>query len=91
MATFAARKAGEIAFNTNTVIAIELLAGAQGIDFLRPLKTSGTLEKYVAKIREVVPVFTEDRYFATDIENARQLAREGAFLDVGRGLLPSLS
>jgi len=91
MATFAARKAGEIAFNTNTVIAIELLAGAQGIDFLRPLKTSATLEKYVAKIREVVPAFTEDRYFATDIENARQLAREGAFLDVGRGLLPSLS
>ena len=90
MATFAARKAGEIAFNTNTVIAIELLAGAQGVDFLRPLKTSQTLEGYIGKLREVVPPFTEDRYFATDIENARQLAREGAFLDAGAGLLPSM-
>jgi len=91
MATYAARKAGEIAFNSNTVIAIELLAGSQGIDLLRPLKSSKAIEQYVAKIRKVVPVFTEDRYFADDIENARQLARAGAFLDAGRGLLPSLS
>ncbi len=90
MSTFAARKAGEIAFNTNTVIAIELLAAAQGVDLLRPLKSSDALEGYIAKIREVVPVFTEDRYFANDIENARQLARAGAFLDAGRKLLPSL-
>ncbi len=91
MATFAARKAGEIAANVNTVVAIELLAGAQGIDLLRPLKSSDRLEAYVAKIREVAPVFVKDRYFANDIENVRQLVTEGAFLDAGAGLLPSLS
>ena len=45
MATFAARRLGPMAENTRGVIAIELLAAAQGIDFRRPLGSSPALEK----------------------------------------------
>ncbi len=90
MATFAARKAGEIADNAASVVAIELLAGAQGIDLLRPLKTSDALERYHAALRAKVLKLTEDRYFADDMEAAKALVSEGAFLDAGAGLLPSV-
>ena len=40
MATFAARRLGEIADNVRGIVAIELIAAAQGLDFRRPLKTS---------------------------------------------------
>ena len=40
MAPIAARKAGQIARNAAGVVAVELIAAAQGIDFHAPLKTS---------------------------------------------------
>lgn len=72
MATFAARKLCTIAQNVETVIAIELLAAAQGIEFHRPLRTSEPLEILHAKIRELVPAYNEDRYFAPDIQKINQ-------------------
>src|SRR5580658_2178269 len=44
MATFAARRLRPMLENASGVIAIELLAAAQGIDFLRPLVTSAKLQ-----------------------------------------------
>lgn len=72
MATFAARKLCTIAQNVETVIAIELLAAAQGIEFHRPLRTSEPLEILHAKIRGLVPAYNEDRYFAPDIQKINQ-------------------
>ena len=43
MATFAARRLTPMAANTARIVAIELLAAAQGVDLRRPLKTSATL------------------------------------------------
>ncbi|HEX6073549.1 MAG TPA: histidine ammonia-lyase, partial [Sphingomicrobium sp.] len=40
MAPIAARKAGQVARNAAGVVAVELIAGAQGVDFHAPLKTS---------------------------------------------------
>jgi len=79
MATFAARRLLTMADNTNGIIAIELLAAAQGIDFRRPLKTSGPLEKLHQLIRGEIPFYAEDRYFAPDIAAMKSLIDSNAF------------
>lgn len=73
MATFAARKLTPVLDNVEGILAIEYLASAAGIDFLRPLKSSKTLEGFVAALRETVPPYTEDRFFAPDIKAARDI------------------
>jgi histidine ammonia-lyase len=79
MATFAARRLGDMADNTAGVVAIELLAAAQGIDFRRPRKSSAPLEEAHAMIRAVAPHLDGDRYLALDIEAVTPLVRGGAF------------
>ena len=78
MATFAARRLHEMAHNTATIVGIELLAAAQGIDFHRPLTSSPALEKIHSLLRAQVPVYGSDRFFAPDIEAAKQLVLDGA-------------
>jgi histidine ammonia-lyase len=77
MATFAARRLDDMAQNTAVIIGIELLAAAQGIDFHRPLKSSPHLEYVHAQLRAKVPFFDADRFFAPDIEAARQMVLGG--------------
>jgi histidine ammonia-lyase len=67
MAPLAARKACEIARNAAGVIAVELTAAAQGVDYHAPLKTSPKLQKVHAAVRELTPRFTADRYWASDM------------------------
>jgi len=67
MAPIAARKAGQIAKNTAGVIAAELIAAAQGVDYHAPLKTSPKLQAIHAKVREVTPHFRSDRYWAEEM------------------------
>lgn len=77
MATFAARRLGQMAHNTSVIVAIELLAAAQGIEFHRPLASSRYLEDVHARLRQRVAAFDEDRFFAPDIEAARLMVVEG--------------
>jgi len=77
MATFAGRRLREMAENTATIVAIELLAAAQGIDFHQPLATSDHLAKVHALLREKVAFFDKDRLFAPDIEAAKELVVTG--------------
>ncbi|HEU4844639.1 MAG TPA: histidine ammonia-lyase [Burkholderiaceae bacterium] len=77
MATFGARRLDDMANNTAVIVGIELLAAAQGIDFHRPLKTSPQLEHVHAQLRQKVPFFDADRFFAPDIEAARQMVLKG--------------
>ncbi|MGZ5032129.1 MAG: histidine ammonia-lyase [Usitatibacter sp.] len=88
MATFAARRLGDMADNTAGIVAIELLAAAQGIDFRRPRKTSETLEEAHAAIRRVAPHLDGDRFLALDIEAVTPLVREGMFVRFCPGLRP---
>ena len=87
MATFAARRLADMADNTAGVVAIELLAAAQGIDFRRPLASSPPLEEAHAMIRAVAPHLDGDRYLALDIEAVTPLVRSGAFVRFCPGLL----
>jgi histidine ammonia-lyase len=79
MATFAARKAVDVAVNVRRIIAIELLAACQGIDFRRPLRSSDRLESAHALLRDVVPHYDRDRYFAPDIAAADDLIANDVF------------
>ncbi len=91
MATFAARRLADMADNTEGVLAIELLAACQGLDFRKPLKSSEPLEQVRSEVRAEVPFYDKDRYFSKDIEAVRPLIREGIFNDLmTNGLLPSL-
>ena len=67
MAPIAARKAGQIARNAAGVIAVELMAAAEGIDYHAPLKTSPKLQQVHAAVRARSPHFTADRYWADEM------------------------
>ena len=88
MATFAARRLGDMADNTACIVAIELLAAAQGIDFRRPLQSSPPLEEAHAMVRRLAPHLDGDRYLALDIEAITPLVRDGAFAPFCPGLRP---
>jgi histidine ammonia-lyase len=82
MATFAARRLQDMNENTCGVLAIEWLASCQGLDFLAPLKTSAALESAKAILRDSVPFYDKDRYFAPDIEKAMAIIKRGDLLKV---------
>jgi histidine ammonia-lyase len=77
MATFAARRLQPMIDNVAHILGIELLAAAQGIDFLRPLRSSPALESAHALLREQCPAMMQDRYLAPDIAAASALVRGG--------------
>ncbi|MES2977358.1 MAG: histidine ammonia-lyase [Pseudomonadota bacterium] len=77
MATFAARRLQLMLRNTGYIVAIELLAAAQGIEFLRPLKSSHVLEGILALVRSVSPAMMTDRSLAPDMEAVFQLLLQG--------------
>ncbi|WP_438392806.1 histidine ammonia-lyase [Caballeronia sp. DA-9] len=78
MATFAARKLGDIAENVTNILGIELLAAAQGIEMRSPRVTSECLQQVVRVIRQDVPYYDADRYFAPDIAAIADQVRLGA-------------
>ena len=78
MATYAGRRLHEMAHNTATIVGIELLAAAQGVDFHAPLKTSSSLSTVHALLRSKVAFYDKDRFFAPDIEAAKTLVVDGA-------------
>ena len=90
MSTFAARRLGDMAANSAGIVAIELLAAAQGIDFRAPLATSPRLREVHALVRSKVAFYDHDRYFAPDITAIQALVEAGAFHRFAPGLLPSL-
>jgi histidine ammonia-lyase len=91
MATFAARRLHEMATNTATIVGIELLAAAQGIDFHRPLATSPRLVPVHRTLRERVPFYEVDRILAPDIAAASELVSAGRLGAVCAGLFAPIA
>jgi histidine ammonia-lyase len=89
MSTYAARRLGDMTRNSRTIVAIELLAAAQGIDFRAPLKTSAKLQSVHAAVRKRVAFYAEDRYFAPDIAAMGDLVGSGRLTEEVADLLPS--
>jgi histidine ammonia-lyase len=63
----AALKLQQVVANVHRILAIELLAAAQGIDLRRPLRTSEPLETLHEAIRRQVARWEDDRELAPDI------------------------
>lgn len=82
MGGFAARKAIKVVENVEKVLAIELLIACQGIDLLRPLKTTEPLEAVHSLLRKTVKSWDKDRFMAADIEAALKLIKEGKIWEV---------
>ncbi|MGC6491504.1 MAG: histidine ammonia-lyase [Myxococcota bacterium] len=79
MATFASRRLHDMASNTRGVLAVEYLAAAQGLDFRRPLTASEAVEHAHQRLRDVVPFYDVDRYFAPDIAAATRVLERDPF------------
>ncbi|HEX9473557.1 MAG TPA: histidine ammonia-lyase [Steroidobacteraceae bacterium] len=88
MATYAARRLLSMADNAAGIVAIELLAAAQGLECHRPLRSSRPLEAVLRLVRQQVPRLERDRFFAPDIAAARTLITTGA---LRRQLAPGLT
>ncbi len=67
MAPISARKAASIATNVAGIVAVELIAAAQGVDYHAPLKTSAKLQAVHAKVRAISPRLESDRYWADEM------------------------
>jgi len=90
MSAHGARRLSAMAENAINVIAIELLAAAQGCDFRAPLTSSAALERVRALLRQRVPVLGDDRYLAPDISAAADLVRSGALPAAAGVALPGI-
>lgn len=91
MATFAARRLTNMAKNSAAIIGIELLAAAQGIYLRAPLRTAPVLHSVIEQLRKHVAPWVHDRYFAPDIEFAKDWVMSGYFDKfMPEGLMPSL-
>jgi histidine ammonia-lyase len=91
MAAHGARRLLEMVESAQAVVAIELLAAAQGCDFHAPLVSSTPLEAVRACLRAEIPHLTDDRYFHPDIQAAIALVRSGAVTRAAAITLPGLT
>jgi histidine ammonia-lyase len=82
MATYAARRLLEMTDNAASIVAIELLAAAQGIELRKPLQTSPTLQGFVAKVRQHSAFLEDDRPLHREIGSVAAAVLQGAFADV---------
>lgn len=80
MGATAALKLATIHDHVRTVLAIELLCAAQGLDLRRPLTSTKPLEAVHAAIRAKVPAMNVDRPLAPDIAAVRALIDDGTLL-----------
>lgn len=77
MGVTAGLKAVEILRNVEIVLAIELLCGAAGLEYRRPLRTSARLESVHALVRSEVPPLDSDRVLYPDIQKVIAMVRDG--------------
>ena len=87
MGTTAARKAAQIVENTLSVIAMELMGAAQGID-LRGGEPSPVSKKVYGRIREKVDFWDRDREMWRDVAAMNELVRDGSLVEIVSKLCP---
>jgi histidine ammonia-lyase len=81
MGMTAARHAREIMTNAETVLALEALAAAQGVELRAPLSPSPATAAALAAVREAVPFLLADRALKPDVDAAVELVQSGAIMD----------
>jgi histidine ammonia-lyase len=89
MATFAARRLGDMNENSRGIVAVELLAAAQALELHHPCKTSVLLQGVLRDVRARVPHYDQDRFFSPDILSVGSLIEQGYFYDFIGGIVPT--
>lgn len=79
MGMTAALKLRSIVDLAENLVAIELLAGAEGLEHRRPLKAGAGVERAFAAVRKIAPALTQDRPLSGDIARVSEALRRGAF------------
>ncbi len=79
MGMSAAWKAERILANATRIVAIELLAAAQGLEFLKPLRPGRGVARTHAAVRREVAALDGDRPLTADIERIAGGVRAGRF------------
>ena len=79
LATYASRRLHIMADNLSRLLAVEIMAAAQGIELRRPLRSSPPLERAVAAVREVCPFLDDDRPLGEAIEAVAGMVLAGRF------------
>jgi histidine ammonia-lyase len=74
-----ALKLRQIVEHAERIVGIELMCAAQGLEFRRPLRSSGVIERAYAAVRSIVPRLEQDRVLAPEIEAMAGVIRAGAF------------
>jgi len=91
MATYAGRRLHTMLDNVNNIIAIELLAAAQGVEFHHPKKSSPNIEKVIKDLRAISPSYEEDRSLSSDIRQVAASVDSGVYCAYAASILPGLN
>lgn len=90
MGMTSARKAMQIATNSERAIAVEALAAAQGLSLRAPLEPAPGTRAALAAVRTVSPELDEDRSLSPDIEAVRALVCDGTVQSAVEEAIPPL-
>jgi histidine ammonia-lyase len=86
MGAWAACKAARVVTNCRRVLSLELLAAAQGIDLLRPLKSTEIIEEIHRLIRKKVARLDADRAFYEDFARMDEIMGSHDFRHILKGV-----
>jgi histidine ammonia-lyase len=81
MGNAAGVKAWQVLANVERVLAIELLAGVQGIEFLAPLQPGNGVRAAREVVRSLSPRLRDDRPLSGDIESVAEAVRNGSLVE----------
>ena len=90
MGATAAVHCWRVCANVERVLAVELLCGAQGLDFLEPLRPGPGIAALQAAIREVSPHLGDDRSLSAEIETVAELVADGTLVAAAEAAGPRL-
>jgi histidine ammonia-lyase len=80
MGWLAAVKAAEVADRLATILALEFLCAAQGLDFLQPLRAGRGPQAAYECVRRAAPHLTRDRVLRPDLDRVLSLLEDGTLL-----------
>lgn len=84
MGMASALKLRRVLRNVETVLGLELMIAAQGLEHRKPLRPGRGVERAYEAVRGTIPPLDHDRVLAPDIEAAATLVRDGVFADIWR-------
>jgi histidine ammonia-lyase len=87
MATNAALRLGPMISNTAAIVAVELLAAAQGVELRAPVATSVPLQQAIARVRLEAAFWERDRAFAPELERVKAVVESGELASLSASLL----